>query len=154
MRKCGLRVFLCSFHVYAAVLEKFDKDLRIRHGPTLFALIIGLKWLARSRTQAELGKRWAVVRFKSLPQLALGAELTGKIASYIESEWLCETWAACWTDIGRTCSEDPVLDMVLRHMVTTNNATERFWIRYQDVACQHKMFSECGPSPLTALPSV
>ena len=153
LRKCGLRVFLCSFHVYAAVLEKFDKDLRIRHGPTLFALIIGLKWLARSRTQAELGKRWAVVRSKSLPQLALGAELTAKIASYVESEWLCETWAACWTDIGRT-SSDPALDMILRHMVTTNNATERFWIRYQDVACNHKMFSECSPSTFTSLQSV
>ena len=153
LRKCGLRVFLCSFHVYAAMLEKFDKDLRIRHGPTLFALIIGLKWLARSRTQAELGKRWAVVRSKSLPQLALGVELTAKIASYIESEWLCETWAACWTDIGHT-SSDPALDMILRHMVTTNNATERFWIRYQDVACNHKMFSECSPSTFTSLQSV
>ena len=56
LRKCGLRVFLCSFHVYAAVLEKFDKDLRIRHGPTLFALIIGLKWLARSRTHHDAGR--------------------------------------------------------------------------------------------------
>ena len=79
LRNCGIAVLLCSFHVYAAILEWLDKSLRLKCAKTVFMLIVVMKFTARGRTDADVDERWQVVRTAALPKLQLTTEQRTKI---------------------------------------------------------------------------
>ena len=62
-----------------------------------------------------------------------------QIYKYFEEEWLCATWRKAWTDWARSAF-DALWEKMLRNFPTTDNSTERLWIRYLKDCCRYIMF--------------
>jgi hypothetical protein len=95
LRNSGITVLLCSFHVYAAILEWLDKQLRLKIAQTVFMLIIMMKFIARGRTDADVDERWTVVR-TALFKIQLTEEQRAKIIECVLLYMSCSLTLTCW----------------------------------------------------------
>ena len=138
LRKLEMRMVLCAFHTYAAILEYLDKQLGVRDYATLREAVLCCKFLARSRTATEASNRWTYVKGTVLPLLKISAVVLGKFVQYLEKHWLDSNdfWRNAWTDILRW-----TVGGVLRRMGATNNWVESFWIYYLAMVCNFSQFN-------------
>ena len=125
--------FLCSFHVFSAMLEWVVSKTGLRDGTLLLALLCLFKHVARAQDTIEAWRRWEQVGKRTIRALgphlgvhtvmvqgvAVVRERAESIIAYFEENWMAEFWLAAWTDIARALAG--MLDFA-----GTNNVTERY----------------------------
>lgn len=75
----------------AAMLEYWSKELRIQVPHILIMLLFYMKFIARGSDDDAVSSRWRVVQ-QCLQALVGDDVLRAKITSYVNTQWLCDTW--------------------------------------------------------------
>ena len=58
IQSLGLHFLLCSFHVYAAVIEYSEHKLQVKDSSTLIVIVLLFKFTGLGRTVAAVVERW------------------------------------------------------------------------------------------------
>ena len=113
----NMHFLLCTFHVYAAVIDYTDHKLHGKDATTLLIVMLLFKFVALGRTVNDVKERWKLCSTDILPTLQLGhmveqqanqagqpvpARITAREAldAYVKKEWLCPFWILAWTAAG------------------------------------------------------
>jgi hypothetical protein len=145
--RAWLTFFLCSFHVFSAMLEYITTVIGVRDGSMLLGLLFLFKYIARAQTLGEARRRWTSVAKPAIQALdcglhtvrsagadALVTPRTTSIIRYFEANWMATFWLAAWTDVARTLAG-------LLGAAQTNNNTERNFLDYILYVCGFTMFN-------------
>ena len=165
IKSLGLHFLLCSFHVYAAVIEYSEHKLQVKDSSTLIVIVLLFKFTGLGRTVAAVVERWDLCARAVLPHLPLGHQVEVKaptagggaaaaggvgaqavrmsaraaLDAYVKKEWLCDFWILAWTAAGRF-QDRAGAALRLDNFITTNNYVERLWITVVNVLNRHRQF--------------